>query len=78
MERIEKCPYCGSDEGVRIKYQVSGVTVLDFSFDPNITADNSDMYRGIKESRNKYAICLNCKRRVCTAEEWFTRNGEYI
>jgi hypothetical protein len=64
---IDKCPYCGSDDGYYTKEQVHGPIQYMYNFDDTET-DNSEMYNGLILTGGKYAYCINCDKRLFRME----------
>lgn len=60
---VEKCQYCGSDNGFYTKDYVSGSTRSYFNFD-GTDADNGDYFEHLAVRSGKYAYCVNCDKRL--------------
>ena len=64
MQKIIKCPHCGSDDGVCIGFNVSGMDYYKF----NGMFDGEDITGSYRH--NKYMMCVNCGKRIMTFEEF--------
>ena len=64
MEKLAKCPYCGSDSGVCSKFKVIGMDYYKFNGMPD-GEDITGPYR-----HNKYMTCVDCGKRIMTYEEF--------
>ena len=60
---IDRCPYCGSDEGYYTKDYVCGPSYYHYNFDGS-EAHNESMYDLTSHKRGKYAYCTNCDKRL--------------
>lgn len=63
-KRITKCPHCGSDYGMCIKFKAGGTDWYDFNGkfqDSEIV----DYY-----SYNKFLTCCDCGKRIMSFEEF--------
>jgi len=60
---IQKCPYCGSNEGYYSRMQVSGSILTRFHFDGS-EAENGEMYETVRHTGGKIAYCLVCNKRI--------------
>ncbi len=64
MQKITKCPYCGSDDGVYNRFNISGTDYYKF----NGMFDGEDITGSYRN--NKYIMCVNCGKRIMTFEEF--------
>ena len=60
---IDKCPYCGSNEGYYTKEQIHGNIYMNFNFD-GTEAENGDLYENTRTTGGKIAYCLHCNKRL--------------
>lgn len=67
MKKITKCPYCGSSDGLYNDFNVSGREFYKFNGKED-GEDITSLYR-----HNKYMVCVNCRKRIMTYEE-FSQN----
>ena len=65
---VDKCPYCGSDDGYYTKEQVRGSIYYHFNFDGS-EADNESMYNLLTYAGGKYAYCAHCNKRLFKMED---------
>ncbi len=65
---IDKCPYCGSDEGFYTKDYVVGSTVYRHNFDGS-EAENGEYYEGVTHKQGKHAYCSSCHKRLFPMSE---------
>ena len=62
---FEACPHCGYDTGLFSKVQYSGTGQMNYSFDVNKDADNTELHRGVIYKEGKYLYCQECSKAVC-------------
>lgn len=64
MQKITKCPYCGSGRGMIVKFKANGTDL--YSFDGKMV--NSEIMDYF--SYNKTMRCLDCNKRIMSYEEF--------
>nr|DAQ91602.1 MAG TPA: RNA polymerase I-like protein [Caudoviricetes sp.] len=64
MEKLTKCPYCGSASGLCNGFKVTGTDYYKFNGMPD-GEDITGPYR-----HNKYMTCVDCGKRIMTYEEF--------
>lgn len=63
-KRITKCPYCGSDHGMFVKFKASGNDI--YSFDGHLQDTEITAYC----TYNKSMTCRDCGKRIMSYEEF--------
>ena len=64
MQKITKCPYCGSDRGMFAKFKANGTDT--YSFDGKMESSEVMDYF----SYNKTMRCMDCSKRIMSYEEF--------
>lgn len=64
MQKITKCPYCGSDRGMFAKFKANGTDT--YSFDGKMESSEVMDYF----SYNKTMRCVECSKRIMSYEEY--------
>lgn len=64
MQKITKCPYCGSDLGMFVKFKANGTDT--YSFDEKM--ENSEIMDYF--SYSKTMRCMECSKRIMSYEEY--------
>lgn len=64
MRKITKCPHCGSDRGMIVRFKAVGTDT--YSFDGKM--ENSEIMDYF--NYNKTMRCLDCNKRVMSYEEY--------
>ena len=64
MQKITKCPYCGSDHGMFVKFKANGTDTYSF----NGKMENSEVMDYF--SYSKTMRCMECSKRIMSYEEF--------
>lgn len=65
---LDKCPYCGYNDGFYTKEQVHGTIHYNYNFDGSET-DNSELYSHLEYTGGKIAYCSRCDKKLFKMSE---------
>ena len=62
-EPINKCPYCGSEDGFYTKQQARGQVIYYYNYDGSFH-DNGQVHDNLSYNGGKVAYCASCNKKV--------------
>lgn len=71
MNRMNKCPHCGSTKGLYSKYILYGLQRY-YGFDGSCEDNMDNAY----QKGGEILYCQNCDRAICKLEDWECEQNE--